>query len=793
MMELPSDPLHRPKYISKCFPFGLALAGIGIVLLLVRWLLLPSSEPLLRFGAAFLAMFSAFAGLLLVWIAVVRSWGARGVMVGSLFGAVLLFLGSAIVVVFDAVRVPKAVTTLVERVEKQTSRSQKVDPAVLEAQKPIAFDEQTLRQVDVCQYYDTWIERHLIEPYNRHASGDSKRDEAARSFILASLRNKIGNPRITPRAQLREWCAEATAGNATDPIVQFCAGLLDDDPAVETERLKQAESVLMARSDEKTALFLVRLKLWNLASRANESVPVEPVIEALSGAVLEGPLDDAEAWTWAEALEWSPQGSLLREHVDRVIVAIEPLTARQPWLAHYIQGSSELGKSFKLSGYGLKSTPADVFRKHHLAARDHFTKGWELYPQHPGCAAGMILVSTVVGEDPERERRQWFDRATMAVIDDVDNYAVYRMTLSAGWRSSRDAIRELAYVCIDSDRYDTRVPFESIRSYQSLSFNSSDSEEPYKGNEFWDLSQEIVDSYLAQEKVVEQPGYWESMGAMIAHRCGRTDDCKGYLERIGYKLDGGAARFWGIDAETWSAQMMAELGPARPFVLSSRISEESAKYDEAAASIASALKTPDLPEPARKYIEGRLANLQSMLSLQQVPWKPLFKGQSLEGWETLKGNATIDAGRIIEARNALTLVMNEPVGEVFEVRGEMEIKGEDTYVAGGFAIGQMEIARDDWVSVQLRHFKSGFHSITYRHESYPYVGFWNRVSSNTKARVHLKVIGNRCVLDLDGKKVIDRRIEEPSALNANSRFALLTTSSDDKAVVRWHSLEWRRP
>jgi hypothetical protein len=226
----------------------------------------------------------------------------------------------------------------------------------------LPFDDQTLRQIDICQYYDMWVERHFISAYDRQASGDQQRDNAARSLIRASIRNSAGHPRITPESQLREWREEAMAGDGANPLVLYCAGMLEDDPVLETEKLKQAERALMASGDGKVALYLVLLELWNLATRTNEALPVDSVIEALTNAIQDSPLDDAEAWAWAEALDWSTEGTLIRERADRVIVAIQPLTARHPWLAHYIQGISEMAKSFKLPGYGLSSKPLDVFK-----------------------------------------------------------------------------------------------------------------------------------------------------------------------------------------------------------------------------------------------------------------------------------------------------------------------------------------------------------------------------------------------------------------------------------------------
>jgi hypothetical protein len=45
MTEFPSDPLHHPKFVSKFFPFGVALLAIGFVALLVRLILIPAGAP----------------------------------------------------------------------------------------------------------------------------------------------------------------------------------------------------------------------------------------------------------------------------------------------------------------------------------------------------------------------------------------------------------------------------------------------------------------------------------------------------------------------------------------------------------------------------------------------------------------------------------------------------------------------------------------------------------------------------------------------------------------------------
>jgi hypothetical protein len=264
-------------------------------------------------------------------------------------------------------------------------------------------------------------------------------------------------------------------------------------------------------------------------------------------------------------------------------------------------------------------------------------------------------------------------------------------------RGSHDAIREFSYTCIDSDRYDTQIPLECIRSYQRLAFNSADSEEPYKNGEFWDMGAGDHRQLLRLRIDARTAGLLGKSGCNHRAALREAGQVQELPRKIEYKLDEGAPRSWGIDAESWSAQMMAEFGAAGPFCLSATISEVRGEYDQAAASIASALKTPGLPAPAKRYLEGRLANVQAMHALQKSPWKPLFSAGTLDGWQTAKGKATVDTRRTVEARNALTPIMDEPVGEVFELRGEIELQKTNTYVAGGLAIGQPGIDRSDWV------------------------------------------------------------------------------------------------
>jgi hypothetical protein len=235
------------------------------------------------------------------------------------------------------------------------------------------------------------------------------------------------------------------------------------------------------------------------------------------------------------------------------------------------------------------------------------------------------------------------------------------------------------------------------------------------------------------------------------------------------------------------------MGPASGPVLVAKLEEENGIYTDAIESLSAALKLPHVCDPARRYLETKISRIEAMKRLQEVEWAPMFESGTLEGWEIGKGNGTVPSSGVVEAKGELTMIMNKPAGNVFEVRGEIELKGTRKYVPGGFAIGQPFPGRSDWESILIRQFIGGKMGVLLDPERYYYGGRWSKASFKPRTQFHLRVIGDRCLLSLDGATVLDERIEEPAAMKADSRLALLANGEDSEAVVRWHSLEWRRP
>lgn len=795
MRLTPNTPVHRPRHISRAFHFGVAMGLIALIALLARPFFNPVDSKFLRLALSCVAIFSSLFGLILIGVAVSRSWGARRLLMTTLTGSLIITVGSTVAVLLDAIPAAKAAARLTSLIADTDLRGEE-HPAVAEAEKVIVFNEQSLRYIDVCKHYDTWIERHLIEPFNRHyASGDSTRDEAARALILGTFRNNFEHPNVVSDKLLKHWSELAMGSNSGNPIVLLCYSETEYDPALAKQSLETAERMLAKRSDSKTALFLARLYLWSRLSSAkpDEDVSPDAVIEALASAIQESAKDEAEAWAWAEVLRWNYRSKLLRDHADRIVEAISPLTEKHPWLVHFVRGKSKLAQAEELPGLGLKKNSDPLFQQHNEAARDEFVKGWEMNPKHPGCASGMIIVSAAIGQAPERESREWFDRATTAVLDFPEAYRRYCLSLNGYWRGNYEATEAFLWSCAYSERSDTRLPLEFLRTWKALSSGSSESEHPFQDEDKWDTAKETVDSYLAEESTRDRWRYWASTGAIIAYRCRKFDECRNYLEQVGYEVDNAAAVAWGVDAESWSAQVAAELSPAATDVSNARTAEERGEYEQAINHYSSALDTPNISGAAKSHLATRLAQLKSMKDVQEREWAPLFESKTLDGWETAKGHATITPDATIEAKKELILVKKEPAGDVFEVRGEIELEGEGVYVPGGFAIGQPGIDRNDSLVIQLRIFQTGATGVFLRPNRYFFGGYWDRPSFGRKSPFHLRIIGNRCLLSVNGQTVLDRRIEEPAAMKNDSRLALVSIGTKDEAVVRWRSLEWRRP
>ena len=132
----------------------------------------------------------------------------------------------------------------------------------------------------------------------------------------------------------------------------------------------------------------------------------------------------------------------------------------KPWLRNMILAKLNVKKAWKARGTGFAHTVTDEgweeFGKRLKLAEQQLQIAYKLHPERPEAATAMITIA-MAGET-EESTRTWFDRAVDAEFDYFAAYRNYMYSLEPRWGGSYKAMIEFAGECVDSGRYDTKIP-----------------------------------------------------------------------------------------------------------------------------------------------------------------------------------------------------------------------------------------------------------------------------------------------------------------------------------------------
>jgi len=139
------------------------------------------------------------------------------------------------------------------------------------------------------------------------------------------------------------------------------------------------------------------------------------------------------------------------------------------WARESILGAAHFAMAWSVRGHGTADTVTPEgwrgFRKHLLFAQGHLLRAHALAPDRPEAATHLIGVSRAGLPPTGSTARDWFDRAVQAEFDYLPAYEQFATTLSLRWGGSEAKLDAFANECIETGRFDTRVPFMALEAY----------------------------------------------------------------------------------------------------------------------------------------------------------------------------------------------------------------------------------------------------------------------------------------------------------------------------------------
>ncbi len=302
---------------------------------------------------------------------------------------------------------------------------------------------------------------------NTRDSGEAKRLGAA--FLTEYLKFAASTADAPGKEILREMAETAMDAGAADPIVRiYYARILSHYDEMEQSLRIVEEVKVSVLQGTYPAITKYCARTWPLMlphkDRPNGQLRLDPAVIEAAIIYLE-----EEAHYDNQRIVYKPIAGLFDGADPAGKAALYEAVVRSkttdPWIRHMIVGRYYVSKACSSRGedWASKVTPEGWQGFHDYLPRGaaHLRRAWQLRPEYPEAATCMIDVAKL-GADPEWSPQDWFYEATRAQLDHNPAYGALRGALLPRWGGSYEEMLALANDCLDTKRWDTYVPCQTV-------------------------------------------------------------------------------------------------------------------------------------------------------------------------------------------------------------------------------------------------------------------------------------------------------------------------------------------
>jgi hypothetical protein len=386
-----------------------------------------------------------------------------------------------------------------------------------------------------------WSKRMIVDAYQRIHPGETA-DLAFVRDAAAYLQGGIERDRIELEARAYQLNA---ASGGDDPIVRFLSGVVSTNVSFKENNFRRATADLRASRYHPFLLFVAAANLGkSLQDRKADGREISAADQVALEALERGL--DAESFHGEEfsvlrcRLEAPSGDSLFKRQPERLAVIFGKARALPEWIKEFAQGKGYLAAAWIARGDGFSSEVTERgwqgWERNLAAARQHFTRSWELNPRDPAAATYMIEVA--MGDHGGKpDMRAWFDRAVAAQMDYFDAYRSFIWALRPRWHGSHEEMLMFGDELLRTGRFDTCVPFYYFKVVADIASEESDPKAIYERPEIAGNLKLVLDTYLATRDSPVSVTYAHTVSAILDFKAGNLAGAKGHMATIQFKPD----------------------------------------------------------------------------------------------------------------------------------------------------------------------------------------------------------------------------------------------------------------
>ncbi|CAB1079583.1 hypothetical protein JY97_02470 [Alkalispirochaeta odontotermitis] len=232
-------------------------------------------------------------------------------------------------------------------------------------------------------------------------------------------------------------------------------------------------------------------------------------------------------------------GSHSPRAIDNYMEEFDSLENVDPWIDCMIRGKYHISKGWQARGDGYANNVTEegweVFRKEISTAENYLTKAYGIHPEYPEAAALMIHIRMT--SSGLLDEKDWFLRAVEAQFDYGKAYTIYQQALHPRWGGTHKAMINFGNACLETGRFDTRVPRYYLRTLKLISKDSPSGGgawvKPFRKRGVYKKVRHYFESTLSDPR--EGLEYYKeySAYAVYAWACGEYEDARQIKQDLG--------------------------------------------------------------------------------------------------------------------------------------------------------------------------------------------------------------------------------------------------------------------
>jgi len=332
----------------------------------------------------------------------------------------------------------------------------------------------------------------------------------------------------------------------------------------------------------------------------------------------------------------------------------------KPWLKNMLLGRCHVAIAWEQRGGGYAGSVSGKgwkgFEKHIAIAQKHFEEAYRLHPERPESACQMINIAKV--SDTKLDEYEWFKRATATEFDFPYAYLQMLSALRPRWGGSHEQMLKFGRRCVDTGRYDTKVPYYFIKSVDLIREDSlGHVQKLLQFKNVYPEIHEVCDNY--ENFFVEQgrssfdsQQFLRCTDFAYAYSFGLFNEAHAVYQSYGGDIFSKRAmkKFGDLKYDTAVAITLAKGSDTSDLIdsieerMAVLTSHEDSAEDTAELfqDIEEALCNTKLPKPVLFYLRTQQELVKKRVEFHKGDWVELNFTKDLRHWQVVRGNFTVE-------------------------------------------------------------------------------------------------------------------------------------------------------